>query len=110
MLQLKTNIQTPVKQITMKMIKQVTTTKVVVTTKTPHIMATIMKKEHIRQKPVKFIMDTTTIKVIGLTLVIRLMIKVSIKDIGMRITNGLTRVVKLKITTTKEMTLNLTII
>jgi hypothetical protein len=90
----------------MKMIKQVTTQ--VAKTKM-RIMVTIMKKEHTRQKMDKCTMDIMMNRAIGLTLVVaRLMIKVSIKDIGMIMDNGLTQAVKLKITT-KVMIPNLTI-
>ena len=79
-------------------------------TKTP-TMDTITIKEHIPLKMEQFIMDTMTNKVIGLIQVTKRMIKVSIKDIGMIIINGLTRVVKIKIIIRiSNMIKNLTII
>jgi hypothetical protein len=90
----------------MKMIKLVTTQ--VAKTKM-RTTATITKKEHTRQKMDKCTMDIMMNRAIGLIQVVaRLMIKVSIKDIGMIMDNGLTQAVKLKITT-KVMIPNLTI-
>jgi hypothetical protein len=90
----------------MKMIKQVTTQEAKTKMRT---MGTITKKEHTRQKMDKCTMDIMMNRAIGLIQVVaRLMIKVSIKDIGMIMDNGLTQAVKLKITT-KVMIPNLTI-
>jgi hypothetical protein len=70
------------------------------------ITGTIMRKEHTLTRTEMFTMDITMIKEIGLIMVGRLTIKVSTKDIGMRIINGLTQVAKIKIMITNKPTLN----
>jgi hypothetical protein len=91
------------------MIKQVTMLEAM--TKLP-TTDTITKKEHTLPKMEQYTMDTMTNKEIGLILVTNNMIRVSIKDIGMKTINGLTQVVKImtKVTRIKQMIKSLTII
>ena len=111
-MQLKMNTHTPVLKhlpITMRMIKlaktTITTTKVATIRTLTTDMITIKVLTQLKMEPSTT--DTMTKMETGLTPVDNNTIRVSTKDIGMRTTNGLTRVAKITTTTIRLMTQSL---